>query len=267
MRHIILWELKQRKSYIFWWTASTVGIIALLLLVYPSIHSQADQLNQALNQLPSTLKNLKTGGSQVDIASPIGYLNSQLYYATLPLLQIIMAVGLGGSLLARDEQNHTLELLLARPISRSKILAAKAISGVLMMLIVTVFATMATLSLSKIVDLQISSTYLLLTSLYTMLFSLSFGAIAFTLTAVSNSTRRASIAVAVGVSFGGYIMASLSGLSHYIETPAKFFPYHYFNPAQILTGQVSASLNIYLVGVALLACFVSWVGFCNRDIN
>ncbi len=264
---IVRWELKQRKTYLFWWTLTTVGIVATLLLIYPSIHSQADQLNKVLNQLPASIRELKTGGSQVDIASPIGYLHSQLYYITLPLILIIMSIGLGSSLLARDEQNHTLELLLARPISRARLLAAKAISGISLVLFVSIFSTTATIVLAKAVGLGISTKYLLLASLYTTLFSLSFGAIAFSLTAVSNVTRRTSTAIAAAIAFGGYLLASLSEISNYIEVPAKLLPYHYYVPTQILAGQVNPGLNLYLISAAVLACLVSWLGFRNRDIN
>lgn len=264
---IMFWELKQRKAYLFWWSFSIIATVALLLLIYPSIHNQAAQLNKVLSQLPATLRDLKTGGSQVDITTPVGYLHSQLYYITLPLLQIIMAVGLGSSLLSRDEQNHSLELLLARPISRGKVLAGKAMSGILAVSIVSTVATIVTIGLIQIVNIDVSLRYILLVNLYSVLFSLSFGAIAFTLSAASNLTGRLSMAVATVISFGGYLLASLSGMSHYIEVPAKLLPYHYYNPTQILVGNVSKGLNIYLVGIFVLCTIISWAGFRRRDIS
>lgn len=267
MKPIIIWELKQRKNYLAWWCFGTVSIITILLLIYPSIRSQAEQLNSVLNQLPPSLRELKTGGTQVDIASPIGYLNSQLYYVTLPLILIMMAIGLGSSLLARDEQNRTLELLLARPISRNKLLAAKALSGILLVLVVSFMAMITVIILSRIVDMQIGLGVLLLVSCYAMLFSMSFGAIAFALSAASNLTRRASIGVAAVLSFGGYVIASLSNLSDYLENPVKLIPYHYYNPTQILEGNIPTGLNLYLIGVIIITSLVSWAGFRRRDIN
>ena len=70
-----------------------------------------------------------------------------------------MAIGLGGSLLARDEQNHTLELVLGRPLSRAKLLAAKALCGMIMMTIVSVAAALATVVLAEAVDMEISLGY------------------------------------------------------------------------------------------------------------
>ncbi|MDL2341808.1 MAG: ABC transporter permease subunit [Patescibacteria group bacterium] len=267
MKPVLLWELRQRKSYFFWWTIVTIGLITLLLLLYPSIHSQATQLNKVLNQLPVALRDLKTGGSTVDISSPVGYLNSQLYYLTLPLVQISMAIGLGSSLLAREEQNRTLELLLARPISRGKLLFAKAGSGVLLVLGVGFISALVTVWLAKVVDMQISAGYLLLASTYSSLLALSFGAIAFTLSAASAATRRSSMAVAAAVSFGGYLLATLSGLSSAIRLPAKLLPYHYYVPTDILQGKVGLGLNLYLLGLLVVCTIVSWLGFRHRDIS
>ncbi|HSX36901.1 MAG TPA: ABC transporter permease subunit [Patescibacteria group bacterium] len=267
MKTIILWELRQRRTSILWWTLSAVVLVAVLLLVYPSIRDQATQLNKVLNQLPAGLRQLKTGGTQVDVASPVGYLNSQLYYATLPILLIILAVGRGSNLIGRDEQDHTLELLLARPISRGKVLLAKALSGMLETLIVISVVTLAIMVLAKPVKLDIASMRLVVTSLYTWLFCLSFGAIAFALTAAGRLTKRSSTGIAVFVAFGGYILASLSGLTHYLVNPAKLAPYHYFAPDKILQGQHATGLNIYLVGVFVLTIFVSYTGFRSRDIE
>lgn len=262
----ILWELRQRRLYTTGWTIAVSSMVLLLLVIYPSIHHQASQLNDVLNKLPASIRDLKTGGSTVDITTPAGYLNSQLYYATLPLFYIIMAIGLGSSLLARDEQNHTLELLLARPISRGKILLAKALAGTAVLGIVSVVATVLAVGLAPIFDLDISVGHLLLVNLWCTLFCLSFGAVAFALTATSNATRRSSIAVATVISFGGYLLASLGGLTTYLKTPSKFLPYHFYNPTNILAGHVSKGLVLYVLGLLVGSALVSYLGFKNRDV-
>ncbi|MDB5175977.1 MAG: putative transporter, permease component [Candidatus Saccharibacteria bacterium] len=267
MKPLIAWELRQRKMYLLWWTLGTVLIVALLLGIYPSIRSQAASFNQVINQLPTSLRDLKTGGGATDVTSPIGYLNAQLYYITLPLLQIVMSVGLGSSLLARDEHSRTLELLLSRPISRGKLLLAKAVSGILLVAGVTVVSLLATIALASAVDIHIPIGNIINASLYAALFSLSFGAIAFAFAAMGGRWQRASMAVAVCISFGGYLLASLSGLSHYIQTPAKFLPYHYYTPTSILHGQGVGGLDVYLVIVFAAAAVVSWLGFRSRDIE
>ncbi len=266
MTSIIKWEIKQRKAFTLGWTIGVLTIVIVIMLIYPSIHNQADQLNDILNKLPAAIRDLKTGGSSVDATSPIGFLNSQLYYATLPLFYIIMAIGLGSKLLAQDEQDNSLELILARPISRGKIIAAKAISGLLLLSFASILVTFATLILSAIVDMQIDVKNLILMNFYCIVFSMSFGAIAFTLTAIGNKARGVSIALPIAASLGGYLLASLSGLSSYLEGPAKLLPYHYYNPTQILQGHVSGGLIIYLISIFILCAVVSRISFQRRDI-
>lgn len=265
---IIKWELRQRRAAIGWWIAGSVILSLVILALYPSIRDQANQLNQVINKLPPGLRELKTGGANsVNVADPVAFLNSQLFYATLPILWIILAITRGSSVLGRDEQNHTLELLLARPISRGRVLAGKALSFILEFVGVGGATLLAIVLFAPHFGLYIGSVHLAAATLYTVLFSLSFGFIAFALQAATSLARRVASVAAVLISFGGYLLASLSGLTHWLQTPAKFAPYHYYEPAKILHGQPVTGLNIYLVSVFVLALVISYVGFHRRDIS
>lgn len=264
----LVWEIRQRRTAILWWTIGSVVLTVAILLLYPSIRDQAAQLDKVINQLPPGLRGLKTGSSgNVDMADPIGFLNSQLFYATLPILWLILAITRGGAVLGRDEQNHTLELLLARPVSRGNILLAKALSLVLEFVIVGGVTLFAIVLLAPHLGLHVGTGRLTLATLYTVLFSMSFGCIAFTLQAASNLTRRAATAVAVLLGVGGYILASMSGLTHWLTAPARFAPFHYFTPDKIMRGQHVTGLNLYLLGVLIFTVVVSYIGFRRRDIQ
>lgn len=268
MLPIIKWELKNRKTAIFWWCLSAVAIAALILLIYPPLKHQAEQFNKVINQLPDGIRQLKAGAAgKVDVANPVDFLNSQLYYITLPILFIILTIGRGASLIGRDEQDHTLELLLSRPVSRGRVLAGKALAGLVETFIVAGVSTLAVLLLAKPVGLDISTGALLVTGIYTWLFCLSFGAIAFALTAAGRLTKRASTGIAVLVSFGSYLLASLSGLNDTIASIAKFLPYHYFVPENTLRGQPVHGLDIYLLGIFAITAVIAYTGFKTRDIE
>jgi ABC-2 type transport system permease protein len=264
----ILWELRQRRTALLWWTVGSIVMSAVILMLYPSIRDKANDLNNALNQLPSGIRQLKTGGSdQVNVADPVSFLNSQLFYATLPILWIILAVTRGSAILGREEQSHTLELLLARPISRGALIAAKALSLVTEFVVVGGAALLTITLLAPGFNLHIGAGHLALATLYTAVFSLSFGFIAFTLQAASSLTRRSASAVAVLIGFGGYLLTSLGGLTNWLEQPAKLAPYHYFTPDKIMHGQSVMGLNIYLLGVLVFTIAVSYLGFRRRDIQ
>ncbi|MEO6513454.1 MAG: ABC transporter permease subunit [Candidatus Saccharimonadales bacterium] len=268
MRDIIAWELARRKNTIFWWCIGSVVLTTFILFLYPSIRDQAEQLNKVINTLPEGLRGLKTGQStSVNVADPVGFLNSQLFYATLPIVWIILAITRASGALGKEESSHTLELLLARPISRTRLLLAKAISVTLELCFVGAATLLAILVVVQIINMAISAKYLLLGTIFTVLFSLSFGAIAFALQAASKASRRVATTVAVAVAFGGYIIASLSGLTDWLRGPAKFAPFHYFTPETILRGNIPKGLVIYLVGTALVCTLAAWLGFRRRDIE
>jgi len=267
MKTMVLWELRQRKMAIFWWTVVSLVLVAVILGIYPSLHHNAQVLEKTLNQLPNGIRQLKNGNSSLDVGSPVGFLNSQLFYITLPLLYIILTVTRGSALVGREEQSHTLELLLARPISRGQLLAGKAASLVLELGIITTITTLAILGLGHLVDIDIAVSRLIITSVYTALFCLSFGALSFALVAFGRLTKRSSTAIAVTIAFGGYLLASLSGLSHWLVNPAKLAPYHYFLPVNTLQGYAVHGLDSYLIGIFALTALAAYFGFRHRDID
>jgi ABC-2 type transport system permease protein len=264
----LLWELKRRKFAIFWWALGSLVLAAVIMGLYPSIRTQADQLNQALNSLPDGIRQLKTGGAAaVNVADPVAFLNANVFYSTLPIVWIILAITRGSAILGRDEQDHTLELLLARPFSRGSMLLAKALSLVGEFVVVGGVTLLGILLLAPMFKLHINSGHLALATLYTALFSLSFGLIAFTLQAASSLTRKAASAVAVLIAFGGYMVTSLSGMTHWLVAPARFAPYHYFAPDKILSGHTVHGLDIYLLGIVVFTIVISYFGFRRRDIQ
>ena len=264
---IIKWEILQRKNNLFWWCISTLLLIALLMLIYPSFHKDAAQLNQALNQLPDSIKSLKTGGSDIDVTSAEGYLHAQVFYSTLPLVLGIFTISLGKALGSRDELHKTLELVLARPIGRSKLLLSKGIAGILMCALITLLVGASIAMLANLVDMNIAFGNILTTTAWTMALITSFGVISFSLSAASQRLRSIAVPFAIIMSFGGYLMTSLSGITSWMEKPAKLFPFHYFDPRSMLFGEQSKGLAIYLLCILTLGTIIAWYGFRQRDLD
>lgn len=268
MFEIIKWELERRKVTIFWWTIGSIVLTATILTLYPPIRDQAAQMNQVINQLPPELRNLKAGGiNKIDVGNPEQFLNSQLFYATLPIIWIILSITRGNSILGKEETDHTLELLLSRPISRIRLLLAKAMSLFFEMLIVGGLTTILVLVLCPIFDLHVANSRLISVSFFTLIFCLSFGYIVFVLNAISQTTRKIATIIGVVASFGGYILSSFSGLTDWLQQLIKIFPFHYFSPLSILNGDVSKGLVLYLVAIYVFGTILAIAGFNRRDIN
>lgn len=261
---IVRSELRRRDMYLLWWSVGIIALTAFTVLAYGSIKDQADQLNKAFGHLSSSISGFVGTG---DMFSPIGYLNSQLYYITLPILFIILCVTLSGSLTSKEERHHTLELLLARPISRTRLLLAKIVAADVIVAILGAVTAISVIVCSLLVHLGISAVHIALATLWMTLFSGAFGAIAFMLYTASSLTRRAAAAVAILLSLGGYILTSIGSMVHGLNWVAKLMPYHYYDPGAILAGHVSSGLAVYVATMYVVSLAVSILGFRRRDID
>jgi len=258
-----LWQL---RWFTLWWSLSLALLVVITMVVYPPFRDQAAQLNQAFSQLSGTLKALLAGGS-ADFLSPIGYLSSKLFYLVLPLLFTIMSIGLGSSLLAREERSGTLELLLARPVSRRTVLLAKITTAGVVMAVCGAVTTAVALPFVKVINFGVSMRYVTLAVFAALLLSMLFGTLAFMLTAIGHSARRASIGVAALVAFGSYLIASLEGTVHLLHWPAKLIPYHYYRPNELLTGNIFWPGLIGVLLATILLAVAAWTGFRKRDLG
>ena len=265
MRPIIRWNLWSRRWSTRWWSVGIAAFAALELSVYSSVKSQAAQLNQALAHLPGSVKSLF--GANTDLFSPVGYLNSRLFYLLLPLMLSILAIGLGSSLIAREETEGTIELIVGRPISRARFVLSKALSGLIVLAIVSILSAGAIMLLVKLVKLPVPLPYVAFATAMAAVLAGFFGAIAFFVSCLDARGRGASIAVASLVGLGSYIVASLEGDVHWLKWPARLLPYHYYNPTTILSGHYAWLTMCWYGAMVLVLGILSWLAFRYRDIG
>lgn len=263
MKAVIRWTLWQRRISTLWWSFGVFAMIFINMIFYPSFKNDAEELQKTFDQLPDAAVQL-FGGS-TDFFSPVGFLNSQLYFIVLPLLLAILAIGLGNSLLGREEQDGSIESLLSRPISRSKLLAAKAIAGFTILTLVSFVGLVTTLVTARLVDLDVPASNIALASLVCTLFALSLGAIAFLFTA-SGRARSASLGITAFIGLGGYIISSLAGTVEWLRHPAKLFPFHYYDSESILRGSFDWGGTAFFIILTAACAIVAWIGFRRRDI-
>ena len=209
MRPVIKWTFWQRRWSTIWWVIGIVAFIILQLAFYPTIRDQATELEKSFSELSDSAVALFSDTG--DFFSPIGYLSGQIFYLMLPLLLGALAIAAGSSLIGREEREGTLELLLARPISRSRLMLSKALVGLIIITIVSLIAGLTTAALSKVVDLPVPFDNIMLATFAATALAISFGAIAFMITMLGRTARTASIGVAGLFAIAGYLLSSLAG--------------------------------------------------------
>lgn len=264
MKAIIRWTLWQRRWSIIWWSVGMCSILLITMVFYPSFRDQATELQKTFQGLPDAA--LQLVGGSADFFSPVGFLNSQIFFITLPALLGILAIGLGSSLLAREEQDKTIESLLARPISRSRLLLGKAISGIVILSTVSLVGLIVTIAAARAVHLEVSGWAITESFLACFLLCLGFGALAYTITAFGKG-RAVALSIAAAFAFGGYIVSSLANTVDWLSFPARLFSFHYYQPEVILQGAHDWGHVLFFGGLLLVCTVVSWVAFRARDLS
>ena len=264
MNPIIKWTFQLRRVSTIWWSIAVAAFIFINMVFYPTFKDQAAALEKSFANLPDAA--LQLFGGSADFFSPVGFLNSQIFFLMLPLLLTVLAISLGSSLLAREEQEMTVELLLARPVSRSKLLAAKILTGIAILTIVALVATLTTAVCNKVYHVDVNTSYILLASFDCWLLSLATGAIAFVLTCTGRA-RGAAIGFAALIGIGGYLISSLSGTVDWLKTPSKALPFHYYQPEAILRGTIDWAQMLFPLAIIVVCGLLSFVAFRRRDIG
>ncbi len=265
MKPIIRWTLWQRRWSIFWWALGITAFILINMVFYPTFRDQAGQLEKTFANLPESTRALFSDTGE--FFSPVGYLSSQIFYLLLPLLLGILAIAAGTSLLGREEREGTLELLLARPISRSRLIAAKATVGILIVIFIGLVGTLITMLMAKIVHVAVPLPNILLAGAASTALAVSFGAIAFMITTLGRGARAASIGASALIAIGGYILVSLAGTVSWLRWPARAFPFNYYHSAEILEGSYKWVNMLFIAGVIVGCGIISWLAFRQRDIG
>ncbi len=262
---IIKTNLRLRRSFMFWWCVGIVAYVVLGLAFYPSLRSQAEQLNQSLQHIPSTVKALfSDSGSFI---TPQGYLSGRIFYLFLPMLFTIAAVNLGYNLIGKEERDKTIELLLSRPISRGRLLAAKALSGLIIMLAIGIISMISIVVMCDLVKLSVPLPNVAYATLLALLFSISIGALSFMLVALGRGARSLSLGLPIALALGSYLITSLISIASWLRWPARFTPFYFYRPADVFNGVYDHRFALPFIFGILVAAIVSYLGFRRRDLG
>ena len=96
-----------------------------LILFYDTLAEQQAQLTQLVSQYPPEL--MAMFGGMEDMFTPHGYINVE-FFSYMPLILGIYIVLSGSGLLVGDEENGTLDLVLAHPVSRTAVFWGRLLS-------------------------------------------------------------------------------------------------------------------------------------------
>lgn len=253
-----LWD--QRRTLIGW----AIGF-ALVSVVYGGFYPFA-----ATPEYAELIEGMPPGIAEAfgwdEISSPHGYLGSTVFGILGPVLAIVMAIGLGSRAIAGSEEDGSLELLIAQPVSRVRVVLQKTAALAIVALGAGAVVLVAILAIKGPIDLDLPNSHLAAASFNLALFGLFFGAVAILLGAITG--RKA---VAVGGTAGLAVAAFLAnGLAPQVDALAwmqNISPFYWANGSSVLRDGLDPVLTLVLAGASVVAIAAAAVAFDRRDVG
>ena len=255
-------ELRIRSRATWAWLAGIVLLVAMIAGFYPAVRNLAS-LDSVYAGLPSALQSL-LGGS--DLVTPAGYLRTQLLAFFLPVVLLILAMGRGAAALAGEEEDRTLDLLLAQPVTRARLYVTKAIA-LACWLAVMALATFATLAaLDRVTGLDVAWADLAAVCLHMGMLCLTAGLLTM---AVSAATGRRVIGIAVigYYVFLAYLVYGLSDVVSWLRPARPLTLWRWYLGGDPVTTGLDPTALLVLVVVAVLSVAAGAWGFDRRNLH
>ncbi|HEV3505407.1 MAG TPA: ABC transporter permease subunit, partial [Actinomycetes bacterium] len=113
--------VRDRRWLTLWWALGFVGLTFFTVALYPSIKGQPS-IEELLANMPQALRSAIGYDAAVPLSSPAAYLQARLFSTLAPLLAVVFGIGAGARAIGGSEEAGTLELLLANPVTRGRVL-------------------------------------------------------------------------------------------------------------------------------------------------
>lgn len=195
-----------------------------------------------------------------------GFLATELYqFAWVILLGLYLAYS-AASLVAGDVEDGRIDLLLALPVSRGRIVGEKFLSLVPTVLILNVVVAAVTWVATRLIGYPIGTADLVVVHALSLPYLFACAAIGL---AFSVLVDRESIAqrAAMGSVFGLFLLESVVATTDY-EVVGAVAPMRYYDPTAILVdGTWDLAGAAILTGATLLLVFASQQYFRRKDVN
>ena len=239
------------------------GIVAL----FPSIETSGADLEAYWQSLPPAMKAaFGASGGAFSLTTMEGFLAVELYQFFWLLLLGIYTAYIAGGLIAGDVERGRLDVLLATPVSRSKVIIEKFLSLVPTLVVLNVIVGAVVYVSVVAIGESVSLSDLVVAHLLSIPYLLACGAIGLLLSVVFDHADVAQRA-GLGAIFALFLLDSVASSAD-MGWLGAISPTHYYDPTAILvsseydwTGAV-----VLLAGIVVLV-LVSRVIFQRKDIS
>ena len=245
------------------WRGMSIGAatLAVFFLFGMAVYKDIDL--GFYNDLPEAVRTMMNIPEGADVGS-LAY--GAIYGLYGALVMGILAVMVGATLIAGEERNGTLGLLLGNPKSRTYVLVSKVFALLLLLAFSMVILDIAGRVVPVMLDVGIGGMHV-----EALLFHIFVNSVFYGMLAVAIGAWTGNGGLASGVSIGLMVVSMLAaGLLSFIEgleNFAKIFPWYYFDGSNPVVNGVEYGHIGVLVAASVVFGVVAFVGVNRRDLK
>ncbi len=245
-----------------------LGLVAMAFVTaasFPSVKGNSG-LEEILDSYPDALLALFGIDRELGLTSPVGYADSQMFANIVPLLLLFFAIAAGVRAIAGEEDKGTLDLLLANPVSRDRIVIHKFGALVIGTFVLAVATGVSIIVLGPPFDLNLGVGKVMAASIGAGLLALAFGSLGLAAGAVTGR-RGLSIGIAAGLAVATFVLDGLAEIVDGLEPFEKLSPWFYFIESKPLLNGLDLGDTIVLTAISVVLVGVAMWGFRRRDVR
>ncbi len=226
--------------------------------LFPAVGGTIGKLN-----LPRGVSELLGGA---DYATLSGWFRSEIGAVYGPLVMGAVAITSAAAITAGEEEDRILALVLAHPITRARLLLAKAGAIVGLVVIIAAAAWVGLLIGVALGGGGISIGNMGAFAIHLAFFGLAIGAVAL---AMGAGTGRRTLAsgVAAGVGVLGWLINGFAPLASALDWLKYLSPFYYYAGHDPLTQGIDAGDLLVLGAVAVVLTALAMLTFERRDLR
>ncbi len=233
------------------------------LLMGPMYAAMEGGIAELAGQLPEDVLAF-VGGT--DMSTPEGFYRSETLGLMAPIAVILIGTVVAARAVAGEEHNATLGLLLANPISRTRVLREKTLVTVLFVVVVGLATFAGIAGGSLLGGLGMSLPNIAATAVMLVLLGLVFGGLALLLGAATGQVRTAvygTTAVAVVT----YVIDAFASLNPDLADLRLLSPFYYYRSTEPLLNGLPWGHAAVLLAAAVVLTAAAFPLFARRDLR
>lgn len=258
-------SLRDQRRALLSWGLALVLLVGMYAAFYPSMHRN-NAYGDLVDQMPDALRNLFTAGTGVDLTSGAGYVYMEMLSFMAPTLLLLYAIGAATQAIAGEEDRRTLDLLLATPLTRARLVLQKCLALAAGIVALAAAMGVALVAFGAAAGMGLANSNVVAAMVHLALLTAVFAGLALLVGAATGNLALAR-GVAAGAAVASYLVNGFAPSVSWLHPLQKGSPFYQFlGHDPIRHGFSLASLGVAAATVAVLVAASVWT-FRRRDVG